>query len=232
MANYLIVGASSGIAFRTVEILLQGDNHVFVMSRTPERLAHLPGLHFVQGNFMVDEFTPVGMPDMLDGLVYAPGTINLKPFRALKSNDFLHDFEVNVLGAVRVLQSAYKSLKNSQSASVVMFSTVAVAKGMPYHGSIAAAKGAVEGLVRSLAAEWAPGIRVNAIAPSLTITPLAQRLLSSPEKMEASAKRHPLQRIGTPDDIAQLAVFLLSSQSSWITGQVIGVDGGLSTLSQ
>lgn len=230
MANYLIVGASTGIALRATEILHESRNKVFVMSRHRERLVHLQGIGFVDGDFLSDDFAPTGMPEKLDGLLYAPGTINLKPFHGLKTADFQNDFEVNVLGAVRILQAAYKALKNSEKASVVLFSTVAVARGMAYHASIAAAKGAVEGLTRSLAAEWAPQIRVNAIAPSLTNTPLAQRLLSSPEKMEASAKRHPLQRIGTPDDIAQLAVFLLGSQSSWITGQVIGVDGGLSTL--
>lgn len=231
MANYLIVGASSGIALRIAEILHENGNQLHVMSRHPEKLMHLHGIQFVEADLMSDPFMPLGLPEKLDGLVYGPGTINLKPFRGLKTTDFQHDFEVNVLGAVRVLQAAYKALKNSGAASVVLFSTVAVARGMAYHASIAAAKGAIEGLTRSLAAEWAPGIRVNAVAPSLTHTPLAERLLSSPEKVEASAKRHPLQRVGTADDIAQMAVFLLGSQSSWITGQVIGVDGGLSTLS-
>ncbi|MBK9291720.1 MAG: SDR family oxidoreductase [Bacteroidetes bacterium] len=231
MGNFLIVGASSGIAFRTAELLHNDGHQLFVISRHPEKLTHLIGIQFVEGNFLSDDFSPVGLPEVLDGLLYAPGTINLKPFRGLKPSDFLHDFEVNVLGAVRVLQSAFKSLKNSSLASVVLFSTVAVGRGMAYHASIASAKGAIEGLTRSLAAEWAPGIRVNAIAPSLTDTPLAQRLLSSPEKIEVSAKRHPLQRVGTPDDVARLAVFLLGSQSSWITGQIIGVDGGLSSLS-
>lgn len=230
MGNYLIAGASSGIGLRITEILHEAGNQVFVMSRHREKLVHLHGIEFVEGDFSSHDFVPIGMPERLDGIVYTPGTINLKPFRGLKTADFQNDFEVNLLGAVQVLQIAYKALKNSDKASVLLFSTVAVARGMAYHASIAAAKGAVEGLTRSLAAEWAPQIRVNAIAPSLTNTPLAQRLLSSPEKMEASAKRHPLQRIGTPDDIAQLAVFLLGSQSSWITGQVIGVDGGLSTL--
>ncbi|HMM11476.1 MAG TPA: SDR family oxidoreductase [Bacteroidales bacterium] len=231
MRTYLIAGASSGIARRITEILHHEGHQLYVITRHPQQLAHLQGLQFVQGNFLDDGFAPEGMPEKLDGIVYAPGTINLKPFRALKPADFIHDFEVNVLGAVRLLQASHKALKNGACASVVLFSTVAVQRGMAYHASIAAAKGAIEGLTRSLAAEWAPAIRVNAIAPSLTNTPLAARLLSSPEKEEHSAKRHPLQRVGTPDDLAAMATFLLSEHSGWITGQVFGVDGGLSTLS-
>lgn len=231
MKTYLIAGASSGIARRITELLHQQGHKLYVITRHPGELQHLEGLHFVMGNYFDDGFEPQGMPETLDGLVYAPGTINLKPFRGLKTADFQNDFDINVLGAVRVLHATFKALKNSPSASVVLFSTVAVGRGMAYHASIASAKGAIEGLTRSLAAEWAPNIRVNAIAPSLTNTPLAQRLLSSPEKIEASAKRHPLQRVGTPDDVAQMAVFLLGNQSSWITGQVLHVDGGLSTLS-
>lgn len=231
MRTYLIVGASSGIARTITETLHQQGHNLYVISRHHEQLEHLKGLNFIEGNFLDDGFNPHGLPEKLDGLVYAPGTINLKPFRGLKTSDFQNDFEVNVLGAIRVLQASHKSLKNGHLPSVVLFSTVAVQKGMAYHASIAAAKGAIEGLTRSLAAEWAPAIRVNTIAPSLTNTPLAARLLSSPEKEEASAKRHPLQRIGQADDIAAMAVFLLGESSGWITGQVFGVDGGLSTLS-
>ena len=162
--------------------------------------------------------------------MYAPGSINLKPFRGLKRSDFEHEFAINALGAVDVLQWAQKTLTATPGASVVLFSTVAVTQGMPFHASVAAAKGAVEGLTRSLAAEWAPKVRVNAIAPSLTNTPLAERLLNNEAKQEAAAKRHPLQRVGTPEDIANAALFLLSEQSSWITGQILGVDGGMSAL--
>mgnify|MGYP000155808720 CR=1 FL=1 len=131
---------------------------------------------------------------------------------------------------MKILKLVQKQLKKSNQASVVLFSTVAVQQGMPFHASVAAAKGAVEGLTRSLAAEWAPKIRVNCIAPSLTDTPLAGRLLATPEKKEAAGNRHPLKRVGTAEELGNIATFLLSENSSWITGQVIGVDGGLSAL--
>ncbi len=150
--------------------------------------------------------------------------------RGLKPEDVLHEFQLNALGAFRVIQQLANRLKAAGNASVVLFSTVAVTQGMPYHASSAMAKGAIEGLTRSLAAELAPSIRVNAIAPSLTDTPLASRILSSDERREASAQRHPLKRVGTPLDIAQCATFLLSDQATWITGQIIGVDGGMGSL--
>lgn len=171
-------------------------------------------------------------PEEICGAVYCPGTITLRSFRSLSTADFRHDLELNLIGAVRFLQACQPRLRGQDGcpASVVFFSTVAVGQGMPMHASVAAAKGAVEGLVRSLAAEWAPKIRVNAIAPALIDTPLAARLLSSPEKREALASRYSLKRIGTPADAAALARFLLSNESSWMTGQVLGVDGGMSTL--
>jgi NAD(P)-dependent dehydrogenase (short-subunit alcohol dehydrogenase family) len=171
------------------------------------------------------------IPDPLHGLVYCPGTINLKPVQRITPDELSHDFNINAAGAFRMISASLKKLKAASGASIVLFSTVAVQTGMPYHVSVAAAKGAVEGMARSLAAELASSqIRVNVIAPSLTDTPLASPLLSTPEKKEAAAKRHPLGRFGNPADIASAALFLLSGQSSWITGQIIGVDGGMSTL--
>ena len=172
-----------------------------------------------------------GIPEVLHGVAYCPGSIRLRPFRQLKSGEFVEDFRINLLGAVTVLQAYLPLLKKAEpSASVVLFSTVAVQTGMPHHASVASAKAAVEGLTRSLAAEFAPRIRVNAIAPSLTDTPLAKNLLSSEEKRKASADRHPLRRIGTSQEIANSAAHLLSDACAWITGQVLAVDGGMSAL--
>jgi 3-oxoacyl-[acyl-carrier protein] reductase len=228
MRKYLIAGASSGIGRALAEKLSAEGHTLYLITQHPQELQHLENVHFIESGFLEDDWAAEGMPESLDGLAYLPGTINLKPIRGLKVADFRNDFEVNVVGAVKVLQAALKALKNGDRSSVVLFSTVAVTQGMPFHASIAAAKGAVEGLGRSLAAELAPAIRVNVVAPSLTNTPLAAKLLSTPEKIEASAKRHPLQRVGEATDIANMAAFLLGTESSWTTGQVIGVDGGLS----
>jgi 3-oxoacyl-[acyl-carrier protein] reductase len=212
--NMVIIGGSHGISQTLVE-LLQDDTNLFCFSRT--------------GGFdVLKDQLPEDLPDVIDGVVYAPGTINLKPFHLLKVHDFEQDFHLNALGAVKILQQLYPRLKKSQAASVVLFSTVAVEKGMNFHSSIAMAKGAIEGLTRSLAIEWAPKVRVNAIAPSLVETPLASKITSNAKALEATIEKHPLKRIGTASDIAEMAEFLLSQKSSWITGQVLHVDGGLS----
>ncbi|MEY3983790.1 MAG: hypothetical protein RL160_1349 [Bacteroidota bacterium] len=224
--NYLIAGGTSGIGKAIAEALLDQGHQVWTMSRND---ASIPGVHHITWDATANT-QPTEWPEVLHGLVYAPGSINLRSFRALKPDDFLNDFQVNLLGAVRLLQAAHPALRAAQQASVLLFSTVAVAQGMPFHASVAASKGAVEGLGRSLAAEWAPNINVNIIAPGLVNTPLAAKLLDSDVKKENSAKRHPLARVGNPEEIAALAAFLLSEQASWISGQVIGIDGGLSTL--
>ena len=221
--NIVIVGGNSGIGKATAEILKASGANLFLYSKSGS------------GTIALDTSTDFeempGLPEVIDGIVYAPGTINLKPFHRISIDDFKKEMEVNFFGAVRVLQACLKGLKKSSAPSVVLFSTVAVQTGMGFHAGIASAKGAIEGLTRSLAAELAPSkIRVNAIAPSLTETPLASALLSTPEKKEASDKRHPLGRIGSAEDIAASTVFLLSPQSSWMTGQILHVDGGMSTL--
>lgn len=228
--NFLVVGGSSGIGLALVKQLLTEGENVYVWSREERGLSALPGAqHYAadvtSGDLPVDE-----LPEVLDGFAYCPGTINLKPFRGLKPDHFREELEVNLIGAVRCLQAVERRFKKSKQAAVVLFSTVAVQRGMAFHAGVAAAKGAVEGLVRSLAAEWAPKTRVNAIAPSLTDTPLAERLLSTEDKRQASAERHPLQRIGTAEEVAQLAAYLLSPAAGFITGQVIGVDGGKSRI--
>jgi len=227
--NIIIIGGSSGIGLGLVKLLSQ-DNNVIVYSRSGQQPDGVSEAEYRILDITSDTIDLGLLPTVIDGVVYCPGTINLKPFRRLSEDDFIQDFKINVTGAVKVLQSVYTSLRKSEQASVVMFSTVAVSSGMIFHSSIAAAKGAVEGLVRSLAAEFAPKIRVNAVAPSLTDTPLAANLLSTDAKREASAGRHPLQRVGTVDDQVNAAMFLLSPQSSWVTGQILHVDGGMSSI--
>lgn len=223
----LLIGGNSGIGLASARLLAAGGHSLIAAARSPGPLAEMgiPVQHFDA----LDP-SPLELPPMLDGLVYFPGSITLKPFYRLEPDDFLRDYRINCLGAVAAIQSALPSLKAAPRASIVLFSTVAVAQGMPFHASIAAAKGAVEGLALSLAAELAPKIRVNVVAPSLTDTPLAGALLSSHAKREASAKRHPLQRIGDPDEAAKLVDFLLSDAAGFLTGQVLRPDGGLSSV--
>lgn len=229
--NFLVVGGSSGIGLEIVKTLHEKGNHVSVASRTDDTLSRLDGVHHFRLDVTADSFSFEELPDVLNGMVYCPGTIRLKPFQRLTTDDFLKDWQVNFLGAVKSVQACLPNLKKSPAgAAIVLFSTVAVKTGMPFHASVAGAKAAVEGLTRSLAAEFAPRIRVNAIAPSLTDTPLAQNLLSTEEKRTASAQRHPLKRIGTASEMARFAVHLLSEDSAWLTGQIIPVDGGMSAL--
>ncbi len=228
--NYLVVGGSHGIGLAIVQRLLERGAAVTVMSRTNDDIIDLPNVTHVKFDVTTDEFTSDMMPDAIDGMVYCPGSINLGPIRGIKADLMIEDYVLNVVGAVRCVQAALAGMKAAGNSSIVTFSTVAVEQGLPMHASVAAAKGAVEGLTRALAAELAPAIRVNCIAPSLTDTPLAERLLSNDQKREAMAKRHPLGRVGTVNDIAAMADFLLSDQSPWITGQVFAVDGGMSRL--
>ena len=222
-----IIGGTSGIGRATTAQLLAAGHQVHAACRSPEKLADLG---IIAQPFDAVAPGPLTWPERLDGLVYFPGTIVLKPFHRLTAEDFQRDLQVNFFGAIVALQSALPALKASGNASVVLFSTVAVAQGMPMHASIAAAKGAVEGLAKSLAAEWAPMIRVNVIAPSLTDTPLASAFLNTELKKEAAAKRHPLQQVGQPDDIAAAVAQLLSDTSRFMTGQVLRIDGGLSSV--
>ena len=223
----LLIGGNSGIGLATARRLLAQGDTVIAAARSAGPLEEI-GVP-VQA-FDALNPGPLVLPPVLDGFIYFPGSITLKPFHRLTAADFLNDYQVNCLGAVSALQAALPSLKVATSASVVLFSTVAVAQGMSFHASIAAAKGAVEGLVLSLAAELTPKIRVNGIAPSLTDTPLAGTLLNSEAKKEVSAKRHPLQLLGDAEDIARLAVFLLGPESKFMTGQILRPDGGLSSV--
>lgn len=225
--NILIIGGTSGIGRQLIETLNPESWNIIAASRDGEALQDLGITHIPMD---VTEELPEfdSLPEKLHGFVYCPGSINLKPLKMLSEDAFREDMDLNFFGLVRVLKAIMPRL--SEGASLVFFSTVAVGNGMPFHSSVAAAKGAIEGFARSLAAEYAPQFRVNVIAPSLVDTPLASRLLNNDKKREKMAERHPLKRTGEPADIAQMAAFLLSDQSGWITGQVLGVDGGLSTL--
>ncbi|GAA4114542.1 SDR family oxidoreductase [Aquimarina addita] len=226
--NILLIGGSQGIGFE-IALKMYREYTIYVASRTSENLGNLDVTH-IPYDATTDEIDTAALPEIIDGFVYCPGSINLKPFKMLSPKDFENDMQINFLFLVRIVHSLLPRLKKSEQASLIFFSTVAVKVGMPFHTSIAAAKGAIEGFAKALAAEYAPQFRVNVIAPSLTNTPLAKRLLGNDKKKEMMDARHPLKRVGEAEDIANIAVFLLNDSSSWITGQIIGVDGGMSTL--
>jgi len=224
MGNYLVVGHSSGIGRSLTLMLTEAGNTVHGISRNSKG----PATYTYHVDVTTDALPQIDAA--LDGIAYCPGSITLKPFRGLKPADIQKDLDINVFGAVRVLQHYLPNLQKAESPAVVLFSTVAAGTGMPYHASVAIAKAAVEGLTKSLAAEWAPKIRVNCIAPSLTDTPLAARLLENDAKKAAAAERHPLKTTGRSEDIAAAAFLLLGSQSRFTTGQVWHIDGGMSTV--
>ncbi|MCG6870228.1 MAG: SDR family oxidoreductase [Gammaproteobacteria bacterium] len=226
MRNILIVGATRGVGRALAEALCD-DFELWTASRA----ANAPlGTTHIEWDAATGDLPTEALPTRLDGLVYCPGTIRLMPFPQLTDQMFLEDLQINLFGAIRALRSTLSALKSSSDPSVVLFSTVAVTTGMPMHASVSAAKGALEGLTRSIAAEFAPKIRVNAIAPSVTDTPLASGILRNERLRQAAASRHPMERIGQVIDLAGVARFLLSPESSWMTGQIIHVDGGIGTL--
>ncbi len=234
----LIYGGTGGIGATVARRLTARGTPVHLVARDEARLQALGtelGATFTAGDVTDPALFARATAEAgaaLGGVVYAVGTINLKPLARLTEADFLTDFRVNALGAALAVQAALPALVRDDSAppSVVLFSSVAAAQGFAFHGSIGMAKAAVEGLTRSLAAELAPKVRVNAVAPSLTRTPLAQRLVANEQSAAAIAALHPLPRLGTAEDIAAMTTFLLSPEASWITGQVLRVDGGRSTL--
>ncbi|MBQ4822569.1 SDR family oxidoreductase [Aquimarina sp. MMG016] len=226
--NILLIGGSHGIGFE-IALKLYSEHNIYIASRTSENLGNLEVTH-IDYDASTDEIDTSLLPEKIDGFVYCPGSINLKPFKMLTPQAFEDDMQINFMFLVKIIHTILPKLKNAEQASLIFFSTVAVKVGMPFHTSIAAAKGAIEGFAKALAAEYAPQFRVNVIAPSLTDTPLAKRLLGNDKKKELMNNRHPLKRVGQAEDIANIARFLLSDDSSWITGQVIGVDGGMSTL--
>lgn len=230
MANYLIIGASSGIGKKLAELLAGNGHQVFGTYYKNQIAEEHPLIRYHFLNVLDENIVLDFLPETLSGIIYCPGSINLRPFERIKPADFINDFNLQVAGAIKIIQAVASKLKSSENAAIILFSTVAVQTGLPFHSQVAASKGAIEGLTKALAAEYAPKIRVNCIAPSLTDTPLAASLLNNEQKKEANAQRHPLKRIGTTDDIANMVEFLLSPKASWITGQIMHVDGGISTL--
>jgi len=219
--NQIIIGGSHGIG---LAYLQKQSGHACVnLSRTkPE----IDGVDHHEVDILKDD-----LPDLeaADALLYFPGSINLKPFTSLSEDVFQSDFDINVVGAVRAIKKYLPLLKKADTPSITLFSTVAVGQGMPFHASVAAAKGAVEGLVRALAAEWAPKIRVNAIAINLTDTPLAEKILRNDKARENIAERQPMKRIMHAEEVADAAHFVVH-HAPGMTGQVMGLDLGLSTL--
>ena len=224
-----MIGGSYGIGLPLVKILNKEFN-VHVACRTNDQLQS-ENVNFIKFDALNDEFDNSLIPDEIHGFVYLPGSINLRPFKGLSVEAFKQDLEINLISLIKVLKTVMPKLVAADNSSIVLMSTVAVKRGMPFHSSVSVSKGAIEGLTKSLAAEYAPKIRVNAVAPSIVDTPLANRFLNNDLKIEKSAQKHPMKRVGNSTDIAETINFLLSEKSSWMTGQVIGVDGGTSTLS-
>ncbi|MGC8750300.1 SDR family NAD(P)-dependent oxidoreductase [Hydrotalea sp.] len=226
--EYLVVG-TNGIGGALATQLAEKNHKVFGTYLQHSK-TNTNNIEYHPLNVLDENIDISFLPEKLDGLAYCVGSIQLKPFQRFSANDFIQDYQLQVVGAVKLLQLCLPKLKQSQQASVVLFSTIAVQTGFNFHSLVSASKGAIEGLTKALAAEWAPAIRVNCIAPSITNTTLAQNFLSTPEKIELNAQRHPLKKIGAATDVANLASFLLSPESSWITGQIFHIDGGMSSI--
>jgi len=229
MKNYLVIGGSSGVGQALVTALADEGQNVVATYNTNLQ-SDTAQVKFLKLDVTTDTLDEANLPDQIHGLAYCPGSINLKPFHRFKEEDFMSDFQMQVLGATKIIKQILPRMKNEEGASIVLFSTVAVQKGFTFHSQVAMSKGAIEGLTRALAAEFAPTIRVNAIAPALTQSNLSQKLLSTPEKMQYHSDKNPMKKVGAPEDIAEAALYLLSDRSSWVTGQVLKVDGGFGSL--
>lgn len=229
MRNYVVIGGSSGIGKELVTLLDDQNDRVIATYQNQE-VEDTNNVRYIQLNVSEDELNIDDFPEEIHGLVYCPGSINLKPFHRFKEDDFVNDFKLQVVGATTIIKQLLPRLKKAEQSSIVLFSTIAVQSGFSFHSQVAMSKGAIEGLTRSLSAEFAPDIRVNAVAPSLTNTKLATRLLNTEDKVNLQAGKNPLKKVGEAIDIAEAALYLLTPKSSWVTGQIIHVDGGYSTI--
>lgn len=231
MRNYVIIGGSSGIGLELVS-MLEKENANVIATYNNNIVQDRQNVKYFKFDVKTDVLNIEDFPDEIHGLAYCPGSINLKPFHRFKDEDFIDDFKLQVLGATKIIQLLLPKIKKSQDSSILLFSTIAVQFGFNFHSQVAISKGAIEGLTRALAAELSPTVRVNAIAPSLTKTNLANRFLNTEEKIDLQSKKHPLKKLGEVKDIAEAAVYLLTPKSSWVTGQILHVDGGYSTIKQ
>tara|TARA_B100000795_G_C22768370_1_gene426739 strand:- start:441 stop:1136 length:696 start_codon:yes stop_codon:yes gene_type:complete len=227
--NYVIIGGSSGIGKELVNILASQENNVFA-TYNENKVENHDKVQYQKFNVLNDSLNLDNLPDEIDGLVYCPGSINLKPFKRFTDEDFISDFKLQVVGATSVIKTLMPRLAAGENSSIVLFSTIAVQNGFNFHSQVSISKGAIEGLTRSLAAELAPKIRVNAVAPSITDTSLASKFLNTPQKIATQAEKNPLKKIGAAKDVAEAAAYLLTDKSSWTTGQILHVDGGSSTI--
>jgi NAD(P)-dependent dehydrogenase (short-subunit alcohol dehydrogenase family) len=225
MKTIIIVGGSKGIGEAIVKKLI--PNYLIInLSRSKPHIEHQNLTHY-NCDVLSDELPAI---ERADGLIYCPGSINLKPFKRLSLDDFRTDFEINVIGAVRSIQAYAPALVQSENGSIVLFSTVATAMGMPFHASVSTAKSAVEGLMKSVAADLAPKVRVNAIAPTITQTDLAAKLLRNERMIENTIQRHPLKKFLDPSEVAAMAEYLISNGSKSVSGQVFKLDCGIVSL--
>lgn len=226
--NILIIGGSSGIGKALVEKLK--NNYNIISTYKSNQQTDATNVCYHEFDVKTDSMSDIPLPDVIHGLVYCPGSINLKPFHRYSEDEIIEDIKLNVTGFLKVLQEVRKSLLKSEQASIVLFSSVAASLGFPFHTQVSISKGAIEALAKTLAAELAPKVRVNVVAPSITLTPLSEHLLNNEKKIENSIARHPLKKIGDVNDIVNMVSFLIDDKSQWITGQTLKVDGGISNL--
>jgi 3-oxoacyl-[acyl-carrier protein] reductase len=222
MKKIVVIGGSKGIGSAIVKSLVE-TNQVVNISRSVPLLSHTNLTHF-SCDILSDELPEI---DQIDSLIYCPGSINLKPISRLSLDEFRTDYEINVISAVKAIQHFLPALKKGNNPSILLFSTVAAKLGMPFHASVAAAKSGVEGLAKSLGAELAPTIRVNAIAPTVTDTDLASKLLRNERMIESITERHPLKKFLAPQEVADMATFLISDKARSISGQIFELDCGI-----